>query len=102
VEQWAKSTLTERDHRTLRRIVSKNHTITAAQVTEELNIHLKDPVSTKTVHCELHISKINGRAATAKPLIIESNAQMCSGTEGCVFSFTYKIAQQSPGHGKCL
>jgi hypothetical protein len=33
-----KSTLTERDCRTLRRIVLKNHRTTAAQVTAELNI----------------------------------------------------------------
>jgi transposase len=44
-----KSTLTERDCCTMRRIVSKNHTTTAAQVTAELNIHLEDNVSTKTV-----------------------------------------------------
>jgi predicted transcriptional regulator len=37
-----KSTLTERDRRTLRRIVSKNHRTTVAQVTAELNIHLQD------------------------------------------------------------
>jgi transposase len=43
-----KSTLSERDHHTLRRIVSKNHKTTAAQVIAELNIHLEDPVSTKT------------------------------------------------------
>jgi transposase len=42
-----KSTLMERDCRTLRRIVSKNHTATAAQV-KELNIHLEEPISTKT------------------------------------------------------
>jgi hypothetical protein len=42
-----KSTLTERDRRTLRRIVSKNRRNTAAQVTAELNIHQEDPVSTK-------------------------------------------------------
>jgi hypothetical protein len=42
-----KSALTERDRRKLRGIVSKNHRTTAAQVTAELNIHLKDPVSTK-------------------------------------------------------
>jgi hypothetical protein len=44
-----KSTLTERDRRTLRRTVSKNHRTTAAQVTAELNIHPKDSVSAKTV-----------------------------------------------------
>jgi hypothetical protein len=48
-EQWAKSTVTERDCHTLRMIVLKNHRTTVAQVTAELNIHLKDPVSTKTV-----------------------------------------------------
>jgi hypothetical protein len=44
-----KSTLTERDHCTMRRTVSKNHIITAAQVTAELNIHLEDPISTQIV-----------------------------------------------------
>jgi predicted transcriptional regulator len=41
-----KSTVTQRDHRTLVRIVSKNHS-TPSQVTEELNIHLKDPFPQK-------------------------------------------------------
>jgi hypothetical protein len=54
--------------------ISKNHRTTAAQVTAELNIHLEDPVSTKTAPRELHKSNIHGRAATAKPLITESNA----------------------------
>jgi hypothetical protein len=39
-----------------------------------MNIHLEDPVSTKTVRCELHKSNIHGRAAIAKPLITGSNA----------------------------
>jgi predicted transcriptional regulator len=34
---WQKSSLTERDRRTVRRIVSKNHTTTAAQVTGQQN-----------------------------------------------------------------
>jgi transposase len=72
-----KSTLTERDCLTLLRTVLKNHTNTAAQMTEELNIHLEDPVSTKTVQRELHKSNVRGRATLAKPLITESNAQMC-------------------------
>jgi hypothetical protein len=33
----------------MRRTVLKNHRATAAQMTTELNIHLEDPVSTKTV-----------------------------------------------------
>jgi transposase-like protein len=36
---WRKSTLTERDRRTLRRAVSKDHRTTAAQAIVELNIH---------------------------------------------------------------
>jgi transposase len=71
-----KSTLTNTGSRALRRIISKNHTTTAAQVTAELNIHLEDPVSTKSVQCELHKSNIHGRASIAKPLITESNAQV--------------------------
>jgi hypothetical protein len=46
-----KSTLTDRDRRTLRMIISKNHITTEAQVTAELNIPLEDPVSTETVRC---------------------------------------------------
>jgi hypothetical protein len=46
------------------------------QVTAELNIHPEDPVSTKTVRRDFHKSNIHGKAAIAKPLITESNAQM--------------------------
>jgi hypothetical protein len=42
--KWAISTLTERDRRTPKRIVLKNHSTAA-----ELNIHLEDLVSTKNV-----------------------------------------------------
>jgi hypothetical protein len=72
-----KSTMTEIGRRTLR-IVSKNHRTTATQVTAELNIHLGNSVSTKTVRRELHKSNVqgSGRAAIAKPLITGSNAQM--------------------------
>jgi hypothetical protein len=69
-----KSTPTERDRLTLRRTVSKNCRTTAAQVTAELNIHLEELVSTKTVRRELHKSNIHGRVAIAKPLFTESNA----------------------------
>jgi hypothetical protein len=48
-----KSVLTERDCHTLRRIVCKNHTIAAAQVTAELNIHFQGRVFTKIVRREL-------------------------------------------------
>jgi hypothetical protein len=74
-----KSALTEGDRRTLRRIVSKNHRTTAAQVTglqNELNIRLEDPVSTKTVRRELHKFNIRATNVIAAPLITEINAQM--------------------------
>jgi hypothetical protein len=54
--------------------VLKNHRTTAAKVTAELNIHLEDPVSTKTIRREFHKSNIHGRVAIAKLLITESNA----------------------------
>jgi hypothetical protein len=60
----------------MRRIVLKNHTPTSAWVTAELNIHLEDPVSIKTVQRELHKFNIHSRAAFAKSLITDSNAQM--------------------------
>jgi transposase len=40
--------LSERDHRTLKRIVSRNHRTNAAKVTTELNIHLVDPFPLKS------------------------------------------------------
>jgi hypothetical protein len=69
-----KSTLTERGCRIMTRNLSKNHTTTAAQVREELNIYLADIVSTKIARRELHKS-ICG--AFAKFLITVINAQMC-------------------------
>jgi hypothetical protein len=45
-------------------------------VTADLNIHLEDPVSTKTVRHKLHKFNIHDQAAIAKPLITESSAQM--------------------------
>jgi hypothetical protein len=68
--------LTEKICRILKRILSKNRTTAAAQVIAEPNIYLEDPVSTKTVQREFHKSNFHGRAAIAKPLIMENNAQM--------------------------
>ena len=63
------------DHYIMKTIVSKHHRTTAAQVTAEFNIHLQDPVSTKTVWWELHKYNIQSTAATAKPLITGRNAK---------------------------
>jgi hypothetical protein len=45
-------------------------------VTAELNVHLEDPVGTKTGRCELHKSDIHGWAAITKLLITERITQM--------------------------
>jgi hypothetical protein len=55
--------------------VSKNQRTIAAKVTAELNIHIVDPVSTKTLRRQFHKSHIHGRAAVAKHVIIENNAK---------------------------
>jgi len=44
-----KPNLSERNRRTLKRNVLKNHRTTVTKVTEELNIYLEDPFSTETV-----------------------------------------------------
>jgi hypothetical protein len=63
----------------------------------ELNIHLEDPVSTKTVRRELHRSTIHGRAATAKPLITGSNAQMRKGWSEPVWTLWRRENLPLPG-----
>jgi hypothetical protein len=70
-----KPKLSEKDHHALKRTVSKNHKSTAAMVTAELNIHLEDPVSTKTIWRDLHRFNIHCRAAFAKPRITENNVK---------------------------
>jgi hypothetical protein len=66
--------LREWDRRTLRRIISKNHRTTAAQVTGQQNwIFI---LKTKTVRRELHKSSFQGRISIAKSLITESKTQM--------------------------
>jgi hypothetical protein len=52
-----------------------DHRNTAAKVAAELNIHLEDPISTKTVQQELHKYDIYGRAAIAEPVITENNTK---------------------------
>jgi hypothetical protein len=66
-------TLTEINHHTLSRIINKIKTEPLQQVTAVVTIQT---VSTKTVRREFHKSNIHGRAAIAKPLITESNAEM--------------------------
>jgi len=65
-----KPKLSERDHRTLKRTVSKNDS-TAAKVTADI----WKTISTWTVWQELHKSNTHSRASTANPLITENNAK---------------------------
>ena len=67
-----KPKLSKRDCHTLKRNVSKNHKTTASKVTAQLNTHLEDHASTKTVWQEIHRSNIYGTVATATPLITEN------------------------------
>jgi hypothetical protein len=66
-------TKSETHRRTLKTIVSKNHTTTAANVIAELNIHLENPCFDKNIRRRLHKSNIHGRAAVAKALITENH-----------------------------
>jgi len=65
--------LTDRDRRTLKRIVTRQHKTTATKVTADLNTHLSNIILTKTVRRELHKGNIYERAAIIKLFIIENN-----------------------------
>ena len=61
-----KRKLSDRDRRTLKQIVRKDHKNTAPKMTSGLYDHLEDPVSSKTVRRELHKTGFHGRAAIRK------------------------------------
>jgi hypothetical protein len=67
--------LNDRNCHIWKRVVSKSHRTTAVNLTAELNIHLEDPVPTKTVRLELHQSNIHSRVAIANPPIAENSAK---------------------------
>ncbi|GFW56023.1 HTH_Tnp_Tc3_2 domain-containing protein [Trichonephila clavipes] len=52
--------LKDRDRRVLKRVVGQNCKITLPRLTSEMNIHLLNPVSMKTVQRELHTANIHG------------------------------------------
>ena len=64
-----KSKVTDKDRRTLKRTVGRNHQTTAAKVTAELIKYLNSPVSTKTVCRELYKDVYNGITAIRKPML---------------------------------
>ncbi|GBM10607.1 Transposable element Tcb1 transposase [Araneus ventricosus] len=69
-----KSKLADRDRRVLKRIVARKHKQSLSEITSEMNSHLQDPVSSKTVKRELHAANIYGRVAIRKPLVTPTNA----------------------------
>ena len=62
----SKRKLSNRDRRTLTRIVKKEHKNTDPKITAELNDYLENPVSLKTVRRELHKARFHGRVAIRK------------------------------------
>ncbi|GFU85069.1 transposable element Tc1 transposase [Trichonephila clavipes] len=66
--------LKDRDRRVLKRIVTRNCKTTLPQITSEMNTHLLNPVSMKTIQRELHTANIYGRVAIRKPLVTGRNA----------------------------
>ena len=65
--------MSDRDCQTLLRIVRKDHQNTAPKVTAELNDHLENPVSSKTVRRELHRVRFHGSVTMRKPLLLQTN-----------------------------
>ena len=62
-----KRKLSDKNRRTLTRIVRKNHQNTALKITAKLNNHLEGVVSSKKERRELHKVGFHGRAANRKP-----------------------------------
>ncbi|GFX53717.1 transposable element Tcb1 transposase [Trichonephila clavipes] len=58
----------------LKRIVTRNRKTTLPQITSEMNNHLLNPVSIKTIQRELHTANIHDRVAIRKPLVSGRNA----------------------------
>nr|XP_015921838.2 uncharacterized protein LOC107450538 [Parasteatoda tepidariorum] len=56
-----KSKLSDRDRRVLKRIVARKRKTTLPVITSEMNTHLENPVSMKTIQRELRAANIHGR-----------------------------------------
>ena len=63
----------ERDRRSLHRIVRKDRRTMTLKITSNLNEHLQNTVSTKTVCREFHKGTFQGRLAIWKPLFLQTN-----------------------------
>ncbi|GFU85225.1 transposable element Tcb1 transposase [Trichonephila clavipes] len=62
-----KRKLTDRDKRVLTRIVARKRKQSLSQITSEVNSHLRNPISARTIQRELHASNLYGRVGTRKP-----------------------------------
>jgi hypothetical protein len=96
-EQWAKINTDRKKSLYIEKDCfdkSQNYCSTGDRTTK-LNIHLEDPVSTKTVRQIQH----HGRAAVAKPLITKGNSQMHKRL--CPIT-TIKSGHQKSGNGSVI
>ncbi|GFW40906.1 HTH_Tnp_Tc3_2 domain-containing protein [Trichonephila clavipes] len=69
-----KRKLTDRDKRVLTRIVARERKQSLSQITSEVNSHLRNPISARTVQRELHASNLYGRVGIRKPLVTARHA----------------------------
>ncbi|GFW72113.1 transposable element Tc1 transposase [Trichonephila clavipes] len=69
-----KRKLTDRDKRVLTRIVARKRKQSLSQITSEVNSHLRNPISARTVQRELHASNLYGRVGIRKPLVTARHA----------------------------
>ncbi|GFV69775.1 transposable element Tcb1 transposase [Trichonephila clavipes] len=69
-----KRKLTNRDKRVLTRIVARKHKQSLSQITSEVNSHLRNPISARTVQREFHASNLYGRVGIRKLLVTARHA----------------------------
>ncbi|GFU64159.1 transposable element Tcb1 transposase [Trichonephila clavipes] len=69
-----KRKLTDRDKIVLTRIVARKRKQSLSQITSEVNSHLRNPISARTVQRELHASNLYGRVGIRKPLVTARHA----------------------------
>ncbi|GFY11132.1 transposable element Tcb1 transposase [Trichonephila clavipes] len=69
-----KRKLTDRDKRVLTRIVARKRKQSLSQITSEVNSHLRNPISARTVQRELHASNLYGRVGIRKLLVTARHA----------------------------
>ncbi|GFX96488.1 transposable element Tc1 transposase [Trichonephila clavipes] len=69
-----KRKLTDGNKRVLTRIVAQKRKQSLSQITSEVNSHLRNPISARTVQRELHASNLYGRVGIRKPLVTARHA----------------------------